>query len=200
MSKFKVWLEAPNGSNSPIIFDANYSKKVGIIPKETGKYLVFMKLGDSLVKGVPFEITAVKPEIPVVHGHGLYRAIENQKAIFNIIAPKNFDSDLNIKIKSPSQKYIGFTITKLSENDYQITYFPNECGKYIISIVWSDKQLPESVYEVCVFNPAKIKVLNQKNESIRSQVLSLEMNEENLVVFDTKEAGSGSFNLRFSLS
>jgi len=30
--------------------------------------------------------------------------------------------------------------------------------------------------------------------------LSLEMNEENLVVFDTKEAGSGSFNLRFSLS
>jgi hypothetical protein len=190
-SKFKVWIETPYGSNQPIIFDANYKKKIGILPKEAGKHLLFMKLGDSLIKGIPLEITAVKPDMPVAYGHGLYRAIENQKAIFNILAPDNFDSDLNIKIKNPSQKHIGFTISKISENDYQVTYFPNECGKYLVSIEWKDQNLPKSIYEVCVFNPAKIKVLNSKNESIKSKISNLNMNEENLVIFDTREAGSG---------
>ena len=60
LSKFKVWVETPNGSNLPIVFDSNYSKKIGIIPKEIGKCLVFMKLGDALIKGVPLEITAIK--------------------------------------------------------------------------------------------------------------------------------------------
>lgn len=155
-----------------------------------------MKLGDTLIKGVPLEINAVKPNFPVAHGHGLYRAIENQKATFNIVAPDNFDSDLNIKIKSQSNKYIGFTITKLSENDYQVTYFPHECGKFIISIVWSDKNIPESIYEVCVFNPAKVKALNLNNETLKShQIVNLNKNEENCIVFDTKQAGIGNLTV-----
>ena len=142
---------------------------------------------------MPLVLQAIESNLPIAHGTGLYRAIENQPAVFNINAPNNLDGNLNIEIKgSTSANNVRSYVKKQDKNNYEVTYFAMETGLFSIFIRWNDKEIMGSPFKTRVVNPAKIKLLDRIRHGPQHNLLfDAALNEEKKFTFDTKDAGPG---------
>jgi filamin len=138
-------LVTENGkSHYDIEFDANDGKK----------YRLSVKFDNQHINGSPFLLHLSDAMACSVTGAGVVQGVTAQENHFEVFTKGAGPGKLKVKVEGKSQAVV---IIKPKENDvYDVTYFPKKAGKYHITVLWLDEEVPGSPFLVNCYKPVGV--------------------------------------------
>lgn len=169
-------------------------------PKEKSVITANVRFADQEVSASPFVMTVgpapVDSSLPKVYGDAATKKNlpASLPAKFQIDAPKKGTSgepskeDINVSIKGPDGKPLVPKMEQVEDGTYAVSFVPDECGPYNVSIKCGGKDVlgsPFLLQAIPTGEAEKVKLL----EAIPT---NQEYGKKNHVALDAREAGTGA--------
>ena len=133
----------------------NNTFEASFTPMKGGKYKVTAKLGESSIRGVPFNVQAIYPAKLVSIGDIPKNAIVIEEPfVFPITSMVELDEeDLGVTVKSPTKQLTG-EVSKTNGTSFTGCFTPRSAGIHKVEICLGNTPVTGSPFEIDVIDPA----------------------------------------------
>ncbi|XP_055906885.1 filamin-A isoform X2 [Eupeodes corollae] len=166
---------------------------VHYVPPKQGSVLTCqVKFSDVEVPCSPFVMTVMpkaEPENVKILGSTEKKKLPaSLPAKFQIDTKTAGEADINVEIKNPKGKPIHPILEKIDNNTYLLSFIPDECGTYHISVLYGDKHIQGSPFTLQAFATGEAKKCKLVAEAPKIQPSG---SKSHLSV-DARDAGDGA--------
>lgn len=130
------------------------------IPQEGGIHFAEVTFNKEHVIGSPFQFMVYDACRATARGDGLSMAQCHEKAFFIINAPDAKQSDLDVRITSPTGRDVFPNIYDSGNCTFKVDYVPTQTGVYQIEVTYFGQPIPCSPFECKAWDPAKVLITN----------------------------------------
>lgn len=109
-------------------------------------------------------------------------------AKFQIETKAAGEGDISVSIKNPQGKSLVPKMEEIEDGTYAVTFVPDECGPYSVSIVYGGQNVPGSPFEVQAHPTGHAKKCKIP-EKMEKQA---ELGSRNHIPIDATQAGNGA--------
>ncbi|CAG7722272.1 unnamed protein product [Allacma fusca] len=206
---FKI--DASKAGSAPLSVDIQGLKeKPDVVDNQDGTYDVTYnppKEGTNLVANVKWNgkdipntpvrmkvLPKVEPEKVKVYGNGVSsKGVPASIPVdFIVDATEAGVGDLKVQVMGPDNHPRKLKVTDNGDKTFKITYVPDDCGRYKVSVKYGDKEVPNSpifVQSYATGNAEKCKITEGREQN-------LAIGQEYCITVNAKNAGDGAVTCR----
>ena len=163
------------------------SVEFSYIPEEPGEYIIEIDMNDTPLPGFRAQhIIPTHASKCRAAGDGLKRACVGKRAEFSVDCEQGGVGELQVTVQGPQDK-LPVTSDETKQQNYDISYTPEEVGIHEITISWGEEQIPESPFQSAVTDPSKCRV-NGLAEAL--------VNISQTFTVNTSDAGPGELSVK----
>lgn len=125
---------------------------VNFTPTQVGQYLLFITFGGIPLLTEPYLLHCLKESDPkkvFANGPGLHSGIVHKPAEFLIDTRSAGQGAIGVQIEGPSECHLN--CRDIGDGTCHITYWPTECGEYIVNVTFNDYHIPGSPFQVMIY-------------------------------------------------
>ncbi|XP_004536602.1 filamin-A isoform X7 [Ceratitis capitata] len=172
---------------------------VHYVPPKQGSVLTCqVKFADEEVPCSPFVMTVFpKSEATKVKVKGVNEKKKTPASLpaeFEIDTKTAGQDDINIAIKNPKGKQLAPRMEEVGSGTYVVSFVPDECGTYHVSIKYGDKDIDGSPFKLEAFPTGEAKKCKLVEEAPKIQASG---SKSHLTV-DAREAGDGAVTCKIT--
>ncbi|XP_067618137.1 filamin-A isoform X2 [Eurosta solidaginis] len=172
---------------------------VHYVPPKQGSVLTCqVKFADEEVPCSPFVMTVFpKSEATKVKVKGVNdkkKTPASLPAEFQIDTKTAGQDDINIAIKNPKGKPLAPRMEEVSSGTYVVSFVPDECGTYNVSIKYGDKEIQGSPFKLEAFPTGEAKKCKLIEEAPKIQ----QSGSKSHLTVDARDAGDGAVTCKIT--
>lgn len=118
----------------------------------------------------------------------------SKPAEFEVDTKKAGQADINVDIKNPKGRNIKPRLQEINEGTYVVSFIPDECGTYSVSIKFDGKEIEGSPFKLEAFATGEAKKCKLVAEAPKIQPSG---SKSHLTV-DAREAGDGAVTCKIT--
>lgn len=188
----EVTATSPLGRHLPIEVkgtDDGEGELIEFVPSVAGKYKIAINFGGVEIPGSPVTFIAQDSNLPKLEGTGLKFGFLREKATFTVNA-RGLSGKLDVRVNGTDTE-AEVTVTEDS-GLFQVAYVPEEVGALDVRVLWSGRELPGSPFHPQVVDLKSVNPIGGWDGIVDDKGnVSLVLNEEKKISFDTLGAGQG---------
>uniref|UniRef100_A0A915KZQ5 Actin-binding cytoskeleton protein filamin n=1 Tax=Romanomermis culicivorax TaxID=13658 RepID=A0A915KZQ5_ROMCU len=164
--------------------------EIRFVPRSLGQHELHLML-DGVEISDPVSFVVEDPGKPAAHGDGLQKSLLNEPAYFVVENRKN-KGDIKVEVLNPHGKSIKVAKSKKGDGVTEFSYTPTETGYYNAIVLWNNKPLLGSPFNVTVLDPRNVilkEILPQGAD--KRQLSPATVGSRKELKFDTTAAGPG---------
>ncbi|XP_046806251.1 filamin-A isoform X3 [Lucilia cuprina] len=167
-------------------------------PKEGSVLTSTITFADTEVPCSPFVMTVfpkAEPKKVLIKGVNDKRKTPASKpAEFEVDTKKAGQADINVDIKNPKGKQIKPRLQEINDGTYVVSFVPDECGTYNVSIKYGGQEIEGSPFKLEAFATGEAKKCKLVEEAPKIQPSG---SKSHLTV-DAREAGDGAVTCKIT--
>ncbi|XP_075148241.1 filamin A protein cher isoform X7 [Haematobia irritans] len=167
-------------------------------PKEGSVLTCTITFADTEVPCSPFVMTVFpKSEPKKVKIKGVNdkrKTPASRPAEFEVDTKKAGQADINVDIKNPKGKHIKPRLQEINDGTYVVSFVPDECGTYNVSIKYGGQEIEGSPFKLEAFQTGEAKKCKLVEEAPKIQPSG---SKSHLTV-DAREAGDGAVTCKIA--
>ncbi|XP_014206619.1 filamin-A [Copidosoma floridanum] len=167
----------PSQAGSTVQVDVNYGGK----PIQKSPFRIKVEAGGADADKVVLSGPGVQPVTTA-----------SFPADFVVDTSKAGHGDLDVQVLGPDQTPRKVDIRKIADGKHKVTYLPDDCGRYKVSVKYDGKEVPNSPVNVQSVSTGKADAVKIKEGVQRT----LAQGEEYCITVDTEDAGRGAVTCR----
>ena len=152
----EVNVSSPSGSKVPVHHGLGTSSgSYAYTPAASGLYVVEVMVGGDHVHGSPAKVTHLPPPNPSacsMDGRGLRASRVGQPAHVLVNCESGGTGELRVNVVGPSGP-VHADVQVPKDKNYVATFTPVEVGPHVITVLWSNTDVPGSPYKCNVTDP-----------------------------------------------
>uniref|UniRef100_A0A1I8PFB0 Calponin-homology (CH) domain-containing protein n=1 Tax=Stomoxys calcitrans TaxID=35570 RepID=A0A1I8PFB0_STOCA len=167
-------------------------------PKEGSVLTCTITFADTEVPCSPFVMTVFpksEPKKVKIKGVNEKRKTPaSRPAEFEVDTKKAGQADINVDIKNPKGKHIKPRLQEINDGTYVVSFVPDECGTYHVSIKYGGQEIEGSPFKLEAFQTGEAKKCKLVEEAPKIQPSG---SKSHLTV-DARDAGDGAVTCKIA--
>ncbi|XP_059218764.1 filamin-A isoform X6 [Stomoxys calcitrans] len=167
-------------------------------PKEGSVLTCTITFADTEVPCSPFVMTVFpksEPKKVKIKGVNEKRKTPaSRPAEFEVDTKKAGQADINVDIKNPKGKHIKPRLQEINDGTYVVSFVPDECGTYHVSIKYGGQEIEGSPFKLEAFQTGEAKKCKLVEEAPKTQPSG---SKSHLTV-DARDAGDGAVTCKIA--
>ena len=115
-------------------------------------------------------------------------------AEFEIDTKKAGQADINVAIKNPKGKPLLSRLEETNTGTYVVSFVPDECGTYHVTIKYGDKEIEGSPFKLEAYSTGEAKKCKLVEEAPKIQ----QSGSKSHLTVDAREAGNGAVTCKIT--
>ena len=152
-------------------------------PTEGSQYTLTIKYNDQHITGSPFALSLGDASKCHAEGEGLTSAQIEKEGRFTVYTEGAGLGTLSVEIQGEGQTTLDSNVSQKSENQFEVSYLPDNGGAYNIFVRWGDVEIPGSPFPIMCIDPAQFTITEQESQTCHGKDIQLMVTSE----VDTEE-------------